>query len=367
MQYKKTITLVVVLAIICLAIAYLEHGKVKHSGSNAPAVAVTSSVHTADYAELAKKYPPAIELVNPDGFINTAPFKIADLVGKKVILVDFWTYSCINCQRTLPYLTDWYNKYKDQGLVIIGIEAPEFEFEKDHDNVVAATKKFGINYPVVQDNELATWDAYNNRYWPADYLIDINGLVVDTHIGEGGYADTEALIQKLLQQRADVLGQAYTPQATTNIAPQPVNTQSPETYFGSQRNEFLANGNQFINGPQTLALPSNIQLNQLYLDGTWNFAGQYSTNTSDTASITYKYDATHVYFVASSDSGADIEIYRDGVKLGGQTGTDRDTDGIVHIKDARLYTLIGEPTAGIHTLTIKIIKGNLKAFTFTFG
>jgi thiol-disulfide isomerase/thioredoxin len=139
-------------------------------------------------------------LAGISGYINTHDgFRLSEIVGKKVVLVDFWTYSCINCQRTQPYLNAWYKKYKDAGLEIVGVHTPEFAFEKDRANVVAAVEKFGITYPVVQDNDYQTWGTYGNRYWPRKYLIDIDGYIVYDHIGEGGYEETEEKIQELLR------------------------------------------------------------------------------------------------------------------------------------------------------------------------
>ena len=150
---------------------------------------------------------PFVEIVNPAGFVNTdgVPITIGQYIGKKVILVNIMTYSCSNCQATFPYVNSWYEKYADDGLLVIGIHTPEFAFEKDIKNVTTAMQKFGITYPVVLDNEYATWNAYANRYWPHKYLIDINGRIVYDHIGEGAYAETEQQIRKALAERTEVL------------------------------------------------------------------------------------------------------------------------------------------------------------------
>lgn len=146
-------------------------------------------------------YPAYIDFVNPSGFVNSEPFKLADYIGKKVILVEFITYTCINCQRTFPYLKQWYETYQKDGLLVVGIHTPEFAFEKDRANVVGAMKKEGISFPVVQDNDFQTWNAYGNRFWPHRYVIDYDGKVVFDHAGEGAYTETEAVIKLLLANK----------------------------------------------------------------------------------------------------------------------------------------------------------------------
>ena len=155
-----------------------------------------------------QRYKKAHELVTPDGYLNTGgkPITLAQLKGKKVVLLDFWTYSCINCQRTIPYVDAWYDKYKSQGLEIIGVHTPEFAFEHVPANVADALKRFNITHPVVLDNEYQTWNAYGNQFWPHMYLVDIDGYIVYDHIGEGDYDVTEKAIQAALKERADALG-----------------------------------------------------------------------------------------------------------------------------------------------------------------
>lgn len=144
---------------------------------------------------------PFTEFVNPSGFINTEPFMMADYIGKKIILIEFITYSCINCKRTFPYMQAWHETYKDEGLLVIGIHTPEFAYERDRNNVIAAMNKEGVTFPLVQDNEYQTWNAYNNRFWPHRYIIDYTGNVVFDHIGEGAYYETEAVIKHLLANK----------------------------------------------------------------------------------------------------------------------------------------------------------------------
>ncbi len=176
----------------------------------------------------------APDFVGVTKWLNTdKPLSSKDLKGK-VVLVDFWTYTCINCIRTLPHVTAWYDKYKDQGLVVVGVHTPEFEFEKETDNVLSAIKKYNIHYPVAQDNNYATWNNYSNQYWPAEYLIDVNGQVRRTHFGEGEYEQTEQAIQELLKEAGKKVSASL-----VNMPDQTPNSQlSPETYVGSKRMQF---------------------------------------------------------------------------------------------------------------------------------
>lgn len=302
---------------------------------------------------------PYHEIADPSGFVNTEPLTIGELVGEKVILVDFLTYSCINCQRTFPYLTAWYDRYRDQGLEIVGIHTPEFAFEKDIDNVRAAMERFGIEYPIVLDNNYATWRAYDNHYWPRKYLIDIHGNIVYDHIGEGGYAETERKIQQLLAERAAVLGVGDTNGSqglvADTIAGRTSSAQSPETYFGAARNEYLGNGTPGRVGTSEFSVPANPTGNRLYLDGTWHVQQEYASAGAG-AGITYPFLAQEVYFVAESPDGAEVAVYVDGELV--------DT---ITIQASGLYTLVELDTPGPHVLELQITDGTVRAYTFTFG
>ena len=166
------------------------------SATSASSAAIAAS-RASIIAQKELEYPMAKEFVDPTGFINSAPFTLSSLVGKKVVLIDFWTYSCINCVRTIPYLNAWYAKYKNEGLEIVGVHTPEFDFEKDYSNVAAAVQQLGIQYPVVLDSNMGTWDAYQNIYWPADYLIDIDGFIPYTSVGEGDTTKPKRLSRPL--------------------------------------------------------------------------------------------------------------------------------------------------------------------------
>jgi cytochrome c biogenesis protein CcdA/thiol-disulfide isomerase/thioredoxin len=309
------------------------------------------------------------EIADPAGFVNTDGITIGELVGKKVVLIDFMTYSCINCQRTFPYMTAWYERYRNQGLEIIGIHTPEFAFEKNIENVRTAMEEAGIEYPVVLDNDYATWRAWGNQYWPRKYLIDIEGNVIYDHAGEGQYVETEMMIRRALQDRAMKLGEPVPndtrPLVGTMNPEERKFAQSPEIYFGAWRNELLTGGKRFVEGEQTFAVPGSPALNALYLGGTWNITYEHAESVAD-ASIIFRYRARDVFIVASSDAGADIEILQDGKPLDDASGEDVQ-DGKLHIQDERLYKIIRNPGGEEHTLEIRVNGGKLKAFTFTFG
>ena len=306
--------------------------------------------------------PKAPEIVNPSGFINTprlvsgqaGPITIGEFHGKKVVLLDVWTYSCINCERTLPYVESWYEKYKDMGLVVIGLHTPEFAFEKLQKNVEDAVKRFGLTYPVVMDNDYSTWTAFGNQYWPRKYLINEDGEIIYDHIGEGNYDETERIIQTALSElnsrKIDVI--VTTPKNAIPFDPSKV--KSPEVYFGYKRNEYLSNGEPKSSGRQNLTLPDYINGNHLYLSGTWNFFDEYAANKT-VGKIVFKYNAKNVYMVASSDAGVNVTIFRDGKK-------EKD----LFIKENKLYNVIEGDDYGEHILEIDI-PAVLKAFTFTFG
>lgn len=320
-------------------------------------------------------YQPAIEINDPTGFINvSSSFTLGSLVGKKVILLDFWTYSCINCIRTLPYLTAWYQKYQNEGLEIVGIHTPEFDFEKDINNVEAAATQYGIKYPIVLDSNYGTWTAYGNLYWPHEYLIDIAGYIVHDHVGEGDYGETETDIQNLLAQRDQVLGLPDTVSGgLVNVQSDNLDgINSPETYFGANRNVTLANGAQQVVGIQNLAIPSSIDLNELYLGGSWNFQPEYATNNATGAQVEFQYDSGKVYFVASATStgpsGVTLQVLQDGQPISAADAGSDVVNGKVTITSSRLYNLVNNQDGpGEHTLELIIDSPGLEAFTFTFG
>lgn len=362
---KRKIIFFIVLLGIGLTIWYFESQKVD-MGMRGDA----THIERPDKKEKASMYDPAVELVGNQRFINSEPFKLADHIGKKVILVDFWTYSCINCQRTTPFLNAWWNKYKDKGLLIVGVHTPEFEFEKNYDNVLKAVHKFEIEYPVVQDNNYATWRAYGNRYWPHKYLIDIDGFIVYDHIGEGAYEETEIKIQELLNERMVVLGEnGKIGESITRETKNGTQVGSPETYFGSARNHNFGSGTSQRAGTFNFSQPAEIVSNMLYLTGQWQITNEFAQNISQGAKIIFRYNSKDVYFVGSSDTGVKIKVLQDGKPVEDAAGEDisKDGKGDGFVKDSRLYKLISNPKAGDHILEIIIDSPGLKAFTFTFG
>ena len=365
MRMKKII-LIIVLVVIGGSIWYYESQRPERKGNESGEIKIQSM----DKKQKASQYDTAKELVGVQQFINSESFKLADFIGKKVILIDFWTYSCINCQRTTPYLNAWWDKYKDKGLLIVGVHTPEFEFEKKYENVKAAVEKFGIKYPVVQDNSYSTWTAYDNRYWPRKYLIDIDGFIVYDHIGEGGYKETEMKIQELLNERMAVLGEeGKIAEKITEEKANGIRAESPETYFGSARNQNFGSGTPGQEGTFKFVQPVSIKNNVLYLTGDWQLTPEYAQDLSVGAKIFFKYNAKEVYFVASSEAGIKIRVWQDGKPVmefaGDDISKDEKSEGF--IKESRLYKLIKNTVQGEHILEIIFESPGLKAFAFTFG
>lgn len=258
---------------------------------------------------------PAPELSLSD-WINSEPLTMESLRGK-VVLIDFWTYSCINCQRTLSYLSDWYAKYHDDGLVIIGVHAPEFAFERVPENVAKAVKEAGIKYPVGLDNDYSLWNAYRNRYWPAKYFIDREGRVRHTHFGEGAYDESERVIRGLL----GLTGEAS---VTIEQSTKPVSReQSPETYLGSSRRANFKEDS------------TNLEANEWTLSGSWQTERQYVESRGD-AGLSYKFNAKDVYLVLSGSGTVDIRM--DGAI---PPDTEDVSGGTLRVDGSRLYHIFG--------------------------
>jgi thiol-disulfide isomerase/thioredoxin len=316
----------------------------------------------------------APELTNVNGYINSEPITLADLRGK-VVLVDFWTYSCINCIRTIPYLNAWHEKYADNGLVIVGVHTPEFEFEKDYNNVKAAVEKFDIKYPVAQDNEKATWEAYENRYWPRKYLIDNEGYIRYDHIGEGAYAETEKVIQSLLAERTQYIGANVTidqsisnPESSQNVNFDRINT--PELYFGYEYSRAPLGNSEGYKPDQvvnyTVSDDTKIVPNRIYLAGEWKNNADHMELQSEVGRIVLSYSAKAVNIVAGGKG--ELHILEDNSPLDdSSSGTDISEDGTVKIDGQRLYNVVEHEEYGNHQIAIEVAGRGFQIYTFTFG
>lgn len=316
------------------------------------------------------KFQKAPELKGISGYINTDADEFKNQIKGKVVLYDIWTYSCINCQRTIPYIVAWNDKYADKGLAIVGIHSPEFEFEKDINNVKQATEKFGITYPVVLDNDKQIWYAFGNHYWPRKYIADDEGYIRYDHIGEGGYAETEKVIQDLLSERAAKLGlKVAVAQPLVDIQESRNGARTPELYFGY---DFAFGRDQFGNPERfhpnkdvKYTIPDELQNDHFYLDGIWKNISDRMSLVSDSGIIKLPYFAKEVNIVASGDS--DLTILLDGKPISQEdSGTDV-KDGIVHTEESRLYNLVKAKKSGNHTIEIQVNKPGFEIYTFTFG
>ena len=316
----------------------------------------------------------APELAGISGYINTEPITLAELRGK-VVLVDFWTYSCINCIRTIPYLNAWNEKYADQGLVIVGVHTPEFEFEKNIDNVNAAVEKYGIKYPVVQDNDKGTWKAYENRYWPRKYLVDDEGYIRYDHIGEGSYAETEKVIQSLLAERAANSGQTINingsisrPDSAQSVEFNKIRT--PELYFGYQFARAPLGNPEGFNPDEVVSysIPENsaIQTNTIYLSGEWKNNKDSMELQGQGGKIVLTYSAKSVNIVAGGQG--ELKIVENDVLLTGDgRGSDVSDNGSVGVDGQRLYNIAKHDDYGTRTIEITAIGQGFQIYTFTFG
>lgn len=301
----------------------------------------------------------APEIIPGGTWFNSDPVTLEQLKGK-VVLVDFWTYSCINCQRTLPYLKDWNEKYKDKGLVIIGVHAPEFEFEKNEKNVAQAIKDFNLTYSIVQDNNFATWKAYNNRYWPAKYFIDKEGYVRYSHFGEGAYDESEKVIQELLKEAGatDVSSQINNPTYQ-------IQAKTPEIYLGYGRIDHFASPEDIQK--DTLGQytnPSNLGFNKMAYEGDWNVMKEYA-NPQIGAKLYLNFDAQEVFLVMrSKGSPAQVKVYIDDAIqfLGADV-----INGTVTVNADTLYKIIKLPSPGNHNLRLEFEDSNAELYAFTFG
>jgi cytochrome c biogenesis protein CcdA/thiol-disulfide isomerase/thioredoxin len=332
---------------------------VKTAPANASQATLLATAHTL------QNLGPAPEFMQTQEWFNTPrmrPLSLASLRGH-VVLIDFWTYTCINCIRTLPYLKAWDAAYRHEGLTIVGVETPEFAFEHDAANVHDAIDQFGLRYPVVQDNDMGTWNAYGNEYWPADYLIDARGNVRYATFGEGDYDKTETAIRALLAEAGSRVGGRSHP--TDVVVPSEEAT--PETYLGTERAE------GWLQRPRTgtydYGVPpsGSLQLNEFAFSGTWKIGGQPAEAISN-AGIDLEFQAKHVYLVLSSagERPRPVQVLLDGRPIpASEAGADVH-GGVATVRGERLYTLVSLAHDERHRLSLRFAPG-VTGYAFTFG
>jgi thiol-disulfide isomerase/thioredoxin len=313
-------------------------------------------------------------LAGATGWLNSKPLTRESLRGK-VVLVDFWAYSCINCLRTMPYVNAWYRHYKDSGLVILGVHSPEFAFEKDTGNVEAAIRQFDIRYPVVLDNHLAIWKAFNNRFWPAHYFVDARGDIRGHHFGEGKYARSERMIRQLLMEAgaknlpeplADAAGEGVAaPSNSAQVA-------SPETYVGFARAQnFVSPGGFTRDAAKNYALAKTLALNQWALSGSWTVSAEHARLHTAHGRIAFRFKARDLHLVlgpAQAGKSVRFRVTVNGAPPKLDAGMDVDANGNGVVREHRLYNLIRHagPVQESEFL-IEFLDPGVDAYSFTFG
>ena len=304
-------------------------------------------------------------------WFNSAPLTNAQLRGK-VVLIDFWTYSCINCLRTLPYLKAWDAKYRKDGLVIIGVHAPEFAFEREPANVAKAIQDLGIHYPVAIDNSYVLWHALNNQYWPAHYFVDAQGRIRFHHFGEGEYDMSECVIRQLLAEagHAPASGMAKANASGTEAAAALNEIGSPETYIGYYRaDRFVSPGGLLHDKPKTYAT-APLSLNDWSLEGPWIDIRQSARSLASGAKISFRFHARDLHLVLGSASGKPVRyrVTLDRQPPGADAGVDTNSEGTGTVTNQRLYQLVRQKgPVRDHTFTIEFLDPGVEAFSFTFG
>ena len=307
------------------------------------------------------------------GWLNSAPLSRESLRGK-VVLVNFWTYSCINSLRELPYMKAWAAKYKDAGLVVIGVHAPEFGFERERANVENAVRELSVAYPVAIDSNHRIWDAFNNEYWPADYFIDGKGRIRYHHFGEGDYAESEHVIQELLKAN----GATGLDESTVRIsaggveAPPSGDVLSPETYVGYRQAQRFASPERVAqDSRKTYSLPTTPSLNEWGLGGSWNVGAESGVLQSAPGKIVFRFHSRDLHMVLGpTKNGKPIrfKVKLDGIPPGDNCGVDSTPDGNLEIREPRLYQLIRQKgRVEDRTFEIEFLDPGVQAFSFTFG
>jgi thiol-disulfide isomerase/thioredoxin len=354
----------------------LEQSLLKLVSPDAGAPAAVPGVQASPSGEAASAAAnPLAALSGATGWLNSPPLTPAVLRGK-VVLVDFWTYSCINCLRSLPYIKAWYDRYKDHGLVVIGAHSPEFAFEKDPDNVRRAVAELRIAYPVALDNQYAIWRGFDNRYWPAHFFIDAKGQVRSHHFGEGDYAQSEQTIRQLLTEAGyrdlPAAGSDDLPAAGLQAPADEASARSPETYVGYARAErFDSPGGLKQGQAADYAYPSAIATNQWALQGRWLVDKEEAVLAGSGGALAFRFRARDLHLVlAPSADGHPVRfrVLLDGAPPTADHGADTDSEGYGVVREQRLYQLIRQSTPGQErTFTIQFLDEGVRAYAFTFG
>jgi thiol-disulfide isomerase/thioredoxin len=308
------------------------------------------------------------------GWLNSPPLSAADLRGK-VVLIDFWTYTCINWIRTLGYVRAWAEKYVDQGLAVVGVHTPEFPFERDVDNVREAAKDMRVGYPIALDSDYEVWRAFSNRYWPAVYIADAEGRIRHHQFGEGRYEECERVIQRLLREAGrDGIGDEVVSVSDDGFEAQAdwANLESPETYLGyEQAQNFASPGGAELDEPRTYVTPNQLSLNEWALSGDWTVERGASVLNRADGGITFRFHARDVNLVLrQGDQGTSVpfRVLVDGEPPGDAHGLDVDQQGHGTLVQPRLYQLIRERGSFTdRTFEITFLAPGVEAYVFTFG
>ena len=381
---RRVLGAAVIIGVVAIALGWDTNLLAKFSFVNT-ATAEEHLIHALGAPKLAPTNASAAEPVLPDegpmpelsgavAWLNSPPLTREQLRGK-VVVIDFWTYSCINCLRALPYTEGWYAKYKDAGLVVIGVHTPEFAFEKERSNVEQAVHDLKISYPVAIDSNYKIWQAFNNEYWPAHYFIDGKGRIRHHHFGEGEYDESERVIQELLRENGAKSLADGTINVTANgaeAAPDLQDTRSPETYIGYNRAEHFASAQLFAQDTRMAYTPQpRLTLNQWALGGTWKVGPESAVLDSAPGKIVFRFHARDLHLVlgpTKNGKAIRFKVTLDGTAPGDDHGSDADAAGAGTVQGHRLYQLIRQNGAvEDRTFEIEFLDPGVQAFAFTFG
>jgi cytochrome c biogenesis protein CcdA/thiol-disulfide isomerase/thioredoxin len=371
---RRVLGVAVVSGIVIIALGWDTRFLAQITSANTTATEqklIANLAQHTDATQVADSMAPA--LAGATQWLNSPPLSDEMLRGK-VVLVDFWTYSCINCLRTLPYLKAWDEKYRAQGLVIIGVHAPEFAFEKDIRNVEQAVRELGVTYPVAIDNRYAIWNAFKNEYWPAHYLIDVQGRIRDQHFGEGAYQETELRIQALLKEanRDVAVNKSFVEVQGNGATAAAADTErSPETYIGYKRGQNFASREAIQpDAVVRYSAPRVLEADQWALSGNWQVGKESAVLKAAGGKISFRFQGRDLHLVLGSSTGKPLrfKVTLDGVAPGDDHGADINAAGNGEVREQRLYQLIRQRgEIKNRTFRIEFLDDGAEAFAFTFG